>query len=430
MMLMIEILAVVALFVLNGLFAMAELAIVASRRAPLERMAKEGLAGAQVALALTRDPARMLGAVQVGFTTTATLAGIVSGATLAESVEQLLPDTPILMAYGKTLSIAIVTVGVTYCALVIGELVPKHIALSRPEAIAVRIARPLDFVSSAAAPVIWLLNMSTHLVLRVLGIKPRREQAMSEEDIHYLVAEGARLGVIHSAERDLIEGVLDLADNSVSAIMTPRPSLQWLDLETPRNEILERIRSCPYAQLLVCRGAVDQLVGVVRKQDLLDQFLTGKPPDVEQVTRAPLVVHESTTILRMLDLFRKTPVHTAIVVDEFGVLQGLVTRTDLLEAVAGDLPSIDAPAQPRIRKRPDGSYLIDGSLACRDVMRLVGIDERPEGEYLTIAGFMLSQLNQVPKPGDHVAYEGWRFEVIDMDGQRIDSVLARRVSDQ
>ena len=430
MMLMIEILAVVALFVLNGFFAMAELAIVASRRAPLERMAKEGLAGAQVALALARDPARMLGAVQVGFTTTATLAGIVSGATLAESVEQLLPDTPILMAYGKTLSIAIVTVGVTYCALVIGELVPKHIALSRPEAIAVRIARPLAFVSRAAAPVIWLLNMSTHFVLRVVGIKPRREQAMSEEDIHYLVAEGARLGVIHSAERDLIEGVLDLADNSVSAIMTPRPSVQWLDLETPRDEILGRIRSCPYAQLLVCRGALDQLVGVVRKQDLLDQFLTGKPPDVEQVTRAPLVVHESTTILRMLDLFRKTPVHTAIVVDEFGVLQGLVTRTDLLEAVAGDLPSIDAPAQPRIRKRADGSYLIDGSLACHDVMRLVGIDQPPEGEYLTIAGFILSQLNQVPKPGDHVAYEGWRFEVIDMDGQRIDSVLARRVSDQ
>ena len=425
-MLILEIVVVLALFVLNGFFAMAELAIISSRRAHLERLAKEGRAGAQIALALADDPARMLAAVQIGFTTTATLAGIFSGATLAERLEELLRVVPVVATYGKPLSIVIVTIGVTYTALVVGELAPKHIALNNPEPIAIRVAQPLAFIARAAAPVIWLLNASTRLLLRLLYLKPRFERALTEEDIHYLVAEGARLGVIHNVERDMIEGVLDLADSPVRTIMTPRPRVQWLDLNAPKEQILDRVRSCPHAQLLVCRGSIDEVVGIVRKQDLIDQVLDGRSPDVEQVTRPPLIVHESTAILRTLDLFRKTPVHTAVVVDEFGSLQGIVTRTDLLETVAGDLPKIDAPARPKVTQREDGSYLIDAGVPFSDVMQLIGMGEAPSGDYVTLAGFILSQLRELPKPGDHLESSGWRFEVVDMDGRRIDMVLVQR----
>ena len=253
---------------------------------------------------------------------------------------------------------------------------------------------------------------------------------MTEDDIHYLVAEGARLGVIHNVERDMIEGVLDLADSPVRTIMTPRPHVQWVDLNGPQEQILSRIRSCPHAQLLVCRGSIDETVGIVRKQDLADHFLDGQPPDVERVTRAPLIVHELTTILRTLDLFRKTPVHTAIVVDEFGTLQGIVTRTDLLETVAGDLPKIDLPARPKVTRRADGSYLIDAFVPFSDVMQLIGASETPPGDYVTLAAFILAQLHELPKPGDHFVWAGWRFEVVDVDGRRIDMVLVQRAREQ
>ncbi|MGC2643429.1 MAG: hemolysin family protein, partial [Pseudolabrys sp.] len=278
-MLILEIIVVLALFVLNGYFAMAELAIVSSRRAHLERLAKEGQPGAQVAITLADDPARMLAVVQIGFTTTATLAGIFSGATLAEKLEVAL--VPALATYGKPVSIVIVTVGVTYTALIIGELVPKHIALNNPEAIAVRVAQPLAFVAKWAAPLIGLLSGSTRLLLRLLHVRPRFQRALTEDDIHYLVAEGARLGVIHAVERDMIEGVLDLADSPVRTIMTPRPRVQWVDLNGPKEQIVNRIRSCPHAQLLVCRGSPDEIVGIVRKQDLADHVLDGRSPDVE-----------------------------------------------------------------------------------------------------------------------------------------------------
>jgi putative hemolysin len=270
-----EIAVVLVLFVVNGLFAMAELAIVSSRRGHLERLIREGKSGARTALELANEPARMLAAVQVGLTTTATLAGIFSGAMLAERLAEALMVVPGLADYSRPLSIVVVTIAVTYVALIIGELAPKQIALSNPEAIAIRVAQPLALVATAAAPIIWVLNSSTKLALWLLRVRPRLERSVTEEDIHYLVAEGARLGVLHAVERDMIEGVLDLADNPVRSIMTPRPRVQWVDLGRPTDEVLKNVRSCPHAQLLACRGSIDEIVGVVRKQDVLDQVLDG-----------------------------------------------------------------------------------------------------------------------------------------------------------
>ena len=252
---------------------------------------------------------------------------------------------------------------------------------------------------------------------------------MTEEDIHSLVAEGARLGVIHRVEHDMIEGVLDLADSAVRTIMTPRPRIVWVDLNDSRDAVVQKISACPHAQILVCRGSIDEPVGVVRKQDLFDQCVAGRAIDVEQALHAPLIVPETTSILRTLDLFRNTPVHTALVVDEYGSIQGIATRTDLLEAVAGDLPEINAPSEPRVTKRDDGSLLVDGSVPIRDVASLLGLREPPPGDFLTLAGFLLSQFQHIPKSGEHLTWDDWRFEVVDMDGGRVDKVLIERRHD-
>ncbi len=425
-MLALEIIVVLALFVLNGFFAMAELAIVTSRRAHLERLVKERRPGAQIALSLADDPARVLATVQIGVTASASLAGIVSGATLAERLAQALLVFPGIGDYGKPLAIIIVTIGVAYVALVIGELVPKHIGLNNPEAIAIRVARPLAVIARAAAPAIWLLNVSTRLLLRLVNLRPRFERTLTEDDIHWLVAEGARLGVIHNVERDMIEGVLDLADSPVRTIMTPRPDVHWVNLDSPKDVIVKRIRTCAHAQLLVCRGSIDEVVGIVRKQDLADQILEGREPDIAQVTRPPLIVHE----------FDGDPANARSLSQDAGPHRARRRRVRRAARHCHANRSLgngrrrlaeDQSADPaQVTRREDGSFLIDASTPFPDAMRLIGMIEAPPGDYVTVAGFILSQLHELPKPGDHVLWGNWRFEVVDMDGGRIDAVLAQQ----
>jgi putative hemolysin len=414
---------IVLLLILNGFLAMSEMAIASSRRNRLQQLMDSGKGDARTALALAEDPSRYLAAVQMGMTLIGILAGALSGATLADRLEDWFNLYPLIAPYGKTAAVGIVVLAVTYLSLIIGELVPKQIALKNPEAIAIHVARPLAFIARAAAPVVWLLNASTRFILKLAGLRPGFERRVTDEDIQSLIREAEQSGVLHKIEREMVEGVLDLENRAVRTIMTPRPDIVWVDLEDSGEAITSKIKACPYAQLLVSRGAIDDIAGIIRKQDLLAQFPGNAEFDVERLLLPPLIVPEGLSILRTLDQFRKTPVNTAVVVDEFGTIQGIVTRTNLLEAVAGDLPDVDVGGDPKVTRKPDGSLLIDATLPMREMTGLQDFHELPAGDFVTLAGFVLAQLGHIPKAGDQFTWSGWRFRVVEMDARRIDKVV-------
>jgi putative hemolysin len=419
-----EIIVVVVLILLNGYLAMCELAIVSSRRSHLERLAASGHAGARAALILANDPARFLAVLQIGITSVAVLTGTFSGATLAHRLDDWLDLLPAVAPYSKPVAFALIVISVTFLSLLFGELVPKQIALKNPEALAIRLARPLVAFTRIAAPLVWFLNASAGLVLRIFGIRPGFERHLTDEDIAGVLIEGEKSGLIHAAERAMIEDVLDLADRPISAIMTPRPDVIWINIDGPKAATVTAIRECPYAQLLVCRGTLDHVAGVVRKQDLLDQALDGRPFDIAPCLRPPLSVPERTSILRTLDVFRKNPVNTAIIIDEYGTVQGIVTRTDLLEAVAGRLPDVDGKPEPKMARRDDGSFVIDAATPIGDVVARLGLREPSEQDFVTVAGLVLSKLDHGPQPGTRISYDGWDFEILEVDGTRIKKLLA------
>lgn len=423
-----EILVVVLLVLLNGFLAMSELAIVSSRRPRLERLAGEGRSGARFALALADDPGRFLATVQVGLTSIGILNGAFSGLTLGDRLDDWLDLYPAVAPYSKPLAVALVVMSVTYVSLVIGELAPKQIALKDPEQIAIHVARPLALFTHITAPVVWVLNVSTVSLLGLLGLRPGFERHVTDEDILGVIVEGEKSGLIHAAEREMVEDVLDLTSRTVNAIMTPKPDVVWIDLDAPPETIVQTVRACPFAQLLVCRRTMDNVIGVVRKQDLLNQALDRVPIDVSKALQAPLLIPESVSILRALDLFRRTPVNAAVIVDEYGSVQGLVTRTDLLEAVAGPLPEVDRRPEQKVIRREDGALLIDGATPVSEVAPLLGFSELPEKDAVTVAGLVLAQADHLPKMGEQFSCNGWRFEVAELDGARISKVLARPLS--
>ena len=423
-----EILVVVLLVLLNGFLAMSELAIVSSRRPRLERLAGEGRSGARFALALADDPGRFLATVQVGLTSIGILNGAFSGLTLGDRLDDWLDLYPAVAPYSKPLAVALVVMSVTYVSLVIGELAPKQIALKDPEQIAIHVARPLALFTHITAPVVWVLNVSTVSLLGLLGLRPGFERHVTDEDILGVIVEGEKSGLIHAAEREMVEDVLDLTSRTVNAIMTPKPDVVWIDLDAPPETIVQTVRACPFAQLLVCRRTMDNVIGVVRKQDLLNQALDRVPIDVSKALQAPLLIPESVSILRALDLFRRTPVNAAVIVDEYGSVQGLVTRTDLLEAVAGPLPEVDRRPEQKVIRREDGALLIDGATPVSEVAPLLGLSELPKKDAVTVAGLVLAQADHLPKMGEQFSCNGWRFEVAELDGARISKVLARPLS--
>ncbi|MGE0719862.1 MAG: hemolysin family protein [Alphaproteobacteria bacterium] len=421
-----EVTVILVLTVMNGLLAMSEMALVSSRRSRLETLAANGSRGARAALRLLDDEGAFLSTVQIGITLIGILAGAFGGATLALRLGAALDDIPAVAPNGHTIAIPLVVVAITYLSLVVGELVPKRIALADPERAASLVARPMLTLSHFAAPAVWLLKRSTEGMLTLLGMKRERGSTVTEEEVKSLVAEGTQAGIFAPQEKAMIEGVLRLADRPVRAVMTPRPDVVWIDVDASPETAARILQEATVSRLLVCQGAVDNAVGVVHTKTLLPKALRGEAMRIADAMTPALVLPESAPVLTLLERFRRGGTHMAVVVDEYGLTQGIVTPTDILEAISGTLSELGEDGESPLVRRADGSFLVDGLMpidAFEDGTGLRGF--AGEGDFHTVGGFVLHRLGHLPTIGETFADNGVRFEVVDMDGRRIDKVLVQ-----
>lgn len=422
-----EILIVSFLILINGFFSLSEMAIVSARKMRLQQQAEDGKKGAQMALALSEEPTRFLSTVQAGITLIGIMNGALGGATIAEELAAGLSEVPWLAAYSEAIGVAVVVIFITYFSLVIGELVPKRIALNNAEDIAVRVAGPMNSIARLVTPLVSLLSASTELVVRLLGLKPSTEPKFTEDEIKIMIYEGSRTGIFEEAEHEIMEHVFRLDDRKVSTMMTYRTDVAWLDVDDPLSDNLQKMVSAMYSRYPLCKGSPDNVLGVVHMKDIFAQSIQGHELDLNKVVRPALFVPESITALDLLDQFQHKKEHIAFIVDEFGGLVGIVTMNDIMEAIVGEIPTLDDEIEePRIVQREDGSYLVDGILSIEELKDLLDIYELPdedEGGYETLGGMLMSGLGRIPQAGDVWQWEDLRFEVVDMDGYRVDKVL-------
>ncbi len=421
-----DILVLFLLILLNGFFALSELAVVSSRRARLVNLVTDGVRGAERALKLSEEPTTFLSTVQIGITMVAIVSGAYGEGAFADPLASVLVTVPGVGEWADILSSAIVVVGIAYVSLIIGELVPKRLALNNPERLACFVAGPMAYLSWIATPFVLLLRRSTELVLRLIGARNLNEATVTEEEVKTMIAEGTEAGVFEKAEREMIEGVLRMADRSVRSIMVPRPDIVWLDIDDDIQSSMEEIAASGHSRYPVGREDLDDIIGIVGAKSLLEQFYRSGKIDLKAAAEQPLYVHESTSVLRLLDMFKSSIVHMAVVLDEHGTVQGIVTPTDILTGIAGELPEEDEDVSPSAVQREDGSWLLDAQMSVYEVERILDVRGLAvdDAEYTTLAGFILSQLGHIPEAGEFFYWKGWRFEVVDMDGRRVDKVLA------
>ena len=418
-----DVVVIALLIALNGVFAMSELAIVSAREARLRAMAKAGRTGAQTALDLAADPGRFLSAVQIGITLIGILAGAYSGASLGGPVGQRLMLIGVPAQYAQTLGFALVIVLTTYASLVIGELVPKQIALRAPERLAAVLAVPMLWLARATAPFVWLLDRTSALIFRLLRLERDSQNRVTAEELHFVVAEAHHAGVLEESERAIISGVVRLADRPTREIMTPRTDVDWIDVDAEPEAIREKLLETVHSRLPVAEGSVDQLVGVVQSRDIVRAFVEGRPLDLRTLMRIAPVVPDQMDAMDALLVLRGAEVPMAFVHDEYGHFDGLVTPADLLAALAGSFAS-NSDTDPPMVERDNGSWLISGSLSADALTDQLGITLPEERDYSTVAGFALSVLKHLPETGEDFSYADWRFEVVDMDGRKIDKLIA------
>jgi magnesium and cobalt exporter, CNNM family len=425
-----NILGILLIFVLvaaNGFFVAAEFALVAVRRSRVAQLVAEGRIRARALKRATDHLDAYLAATQLGITISSLALGWIGEPALAHLIEPLLAGLGAFAVAGShAIAVAIAFTIITALHIVLGELAPKSLALQRSEATALRVVVPLRLFLFLFRPAIVTLNGLGNLVLRLIGLKPAaaEESLHSPEELKLLIAASEQAGLLRPEQQELVSRVLSIGNRPIGDIMTPRVDVEWIDIEDERDEMLRDIRQCRHEQLLVGKGGIDAPLGMILKKDLLDQILDGKAIDPMAALREPLVVHEATPIFKVLDQFKKAPVRLAMIFDEYGALKGIVTQTDLLEAIAGDLPSVEGE-EPDVVERADGSLLINGMMPAQVAFDRFGLRTRPEeGDFHTVAGFVLGQLGHLPEVGEQFDYEGWRFEVVDLDGRRIDKVLA------
>lgn len=428
----VEILIVFLLILANGVFVMSEMAIVSARKARLQQLANQGDRKARTALELANAPNMFLPTVQIGITLLAILSGAFGESTFSKRVLPVLKGIPALEKYSETIATIIAVLLITYLTLIVGELVPKRLALNNPEPIASVVAFPMRMLARITSPVVNFLGYSTDLVVKLMGIKPSSEPQVTEEEIKVLIEQGTEAGTFEEAEQDMFERVLRLGDRPVSALMTPRPEIVWLDLEDSAEANRLKMINSAHSRLLVCQGELDNVLGVVQVTDLLSRALSGERLDLTALLRRPLFVPESTRGLKVLESFKQSSTHIVLVVDEYGVIQGLVTVNDILIELVGDIPSIYEPEEPMAVQRDDGSWLLDGMLPVEDFFELFDMEkigEEQERNYNTMGGFVITQLGRIPSAADHFEWNRLRFEVMDMDGNRVDKVMVSRLPD-
>lgn len=428
-----EILILFLLLIANGVFAMAEIAVVSSRKARLKSLADEGDAKARAALALAQHPTAFLSTVQIGITLVGTLAGAFGGAAFSEPFAAwLLAGFPTLTpSTAGVVALVIVVGSITYFSLIIGELVPKRVALSNPERRAMLIAKPMTGLSKLALPAVWFLTISTNAVLKVFGLGKDVEAPPSEEEISNLIEQGTNAGVFHHAERAMVEGVLRLDERSVTEIMTRRTKIVWLHVADSEEVNWRKIVTSGHSHFPVYEGTRDNVIGMVSVKSLWANAAAGVPNSIRNHLTHPLVVPQTVHVVQLLESFKKTGKHLALVTDEFGSVQGLVTLIDVMEAIVGDLPEPGDRVAPDAIQRDDGSWLVDGSLAVSELRRRFALPPLPgeaDEDFETLGGFMLDHFGHIPRPGEHFACHGWRFEIVDMDRHRVDKVLLQKLA--
>ena len=428
---MLPILMILLLIGVNGVFVMAEMAVVSSRRPRLQQLANEGIKGSQIALSLATDPDRFLATTQIGITLISILTGAYGERTLTARLSMRLSASPSLGPYAESFAFGIVVVMITYVSLVAGELLPKRLALHNPERIAMAMAGFMQFLSKLCSPAVALISGSTQLLIRALGLKPSPEPPVTEEEIKVMMEQGTEAGVFEEAEHDIVKSIFKLGDRAVSALMRPRRDVVWLDIDDPFPVNQRKLASSLYSRFPVAQGTLDNVIGIVQAKDLLTRCLAGAKIDLKENLRPALYVPEGLPALKLLEMFKKSRTHMALVIDEYGGVEGVVTLNDILEDLVGDVASVDMPEEKQVVQRPDGSWLVDGKLQIDDLKELLHIPSLPEEEsarYQTLGGLVMLQLGRVPVTGDVFEAAGHRFEVVDMDGKRVDKVLVSRVS--
>jgi putative hemolysin len=419
-----ELSIVLVLIFINGLFVMSEMAIVSARKVRLQQFVNQGSKKARFALDLANNPSRFLPTVQVGIT----LMVILSGARGESAVSKVLVPLlmPIGQKYAETISSVIAIAIVTYFTIVIGELVPKQLALNNPEKWSLLVAKPLMWLGKIGSPISHILSRSTDLVVKLMGIRPSSEPEVTEEEIRVMIGQGTEAGMLEEVEQHMMERIMGLGDRKVGAIMTPRPDIVWLDIEDDWADNCKKIVESQYSRFPVCREVVDDILGVVHVADLLSQTLQGQQPNLTSSMINPLLVPESTRGLKVLEKFKESGTHIGMVIDEYGVIQGMVTMNDLLEEIVGSIQDIEQPAPPQAVQREDGSWLLDGMLPIEEFLQLfelAGDSIEQRGSYNTLGGFTIVQLGKIPQEADHFDWEHLRFEIMDMDGNRVDKVM-------
>lgn len=416
---------ILLLMLINGFFALSELAIISARRERLEPMAEAGNDGAKLALTMSDDPTALLSTVQVGITLVGILAGAFGGAALSSELAPLLEGLPVVGRYSETISFVLVVSVITYLSVVIGELVPKRLALQNPERAAAFVAPPMAFLSRLAQPVVKLLAVSTEGILRLLGVDSRHTTSVvTEDEIRLLVEKGAQAGIFDSAESDMVDSIFRLGDRQLRSLMTPRTEVVWLDVADSPTAVRATIRESNHTQFPVCEDELDYVLGVVRSKDLLSHEWVDGQIDLREVLQPALVLPETMLALRALERFKQEGAHMAILVDEFGGVEGVVTLIDILEAIVGDIPTLDEMQEPPVVMRDDGSLLVDGLVSIDDLRVVLDVETLPDEEdYQTLGGFVIYMIGRLPRVGESFQWAGRRFEIVDMDGNRVDKVL-------